>query len=87
MSLRARKITVAGAALVVSWLSSLAVAVWVASSHQTAIAEKVDAHEKSAADHEQRVRSLEAQSAGVAADILWIKGALVRIETKLNAKP
>ena len=76
--------SLAGAAVIASWLSSLFVCVWTISAHDASTIAKVEETRRLAEDHEARVRALEQRVGDVAGDVRWIRTALERIETKLD---
>lgn len=69
MSAKATKWTVAGIALILSLAGSVIGASWGAGQYAAAVSNA----QRAIADHENRIRTVEAQSQSTAADIRWIR--------------
>jgi len=66
----------AGAAVLVTWSLTIIGAVWAASADRAAIGSRLESNTARLADHENRLRLLERQSAEIAADVKWIRKTL-----------
>jgi len=81
MSNRASKITVGAVALVMTVLGSVVGAAWGAAMY----AGKIDRSFVSIVDHENRLRIVEAQAQGMAADLQWIRRYLETVASANGA--
>jgi len=73
-----RRITLTVVVAVVTWLGSLAVAIWQVSARASESATIQRANIVRIDDHEARLRQLERETTAIAADARWIRSYLER---------
>ena len=64
--------------LIVSWSLTVAGGVWAVASDRQVLMNRTTTHDQQIADHEQRIRVIEAQLQRIATDVRWIRTHLER---------
>lgn len=83
MSDRVRRLSLASIAILVGWIASVAVGIWIASAYVAHADANTATDHDLIVDHERRLRSLEDCCVEARSDSRWIRAALERIEKKL----
>ena len=68
-----RRWQLAATALIVGWALTLGGVVWAASAERERLTRQAEMHTASLDDHEARIRSMERELNGIAADVRWIR--------------